>query len=340
MVSVTGSVCALTFNGDVYCWGANDTGQVGNADDKGGDIQHPKKIALSISIRDISSSGGHICALSRNNYIYCWGYNGSHEVSSSNKDSVFRPVKVPLPGPSVTVKTGSYSSCPILKNKKIYCWGSNYYGILDPNDSASKFSYPRQILLNKYVLDFKITLGYLCYINNEGKVFCRGEGTDNASINNSDNFIEIPLPSFALNFFETSYLFYVALKNNTVQCWDAYRLDSTDMRKQRIESSNGVYADVFPFNSDSNAVSGNGFCTLINSKIKCKNELSSSLSDYANKLHNILSATIMPDHDNDYACAVTKFGDLYCWRRVGLIPILPKESTNGELIHLGGPKKK
>ena len=48
----------------------------------------------------------------------------------------------------------------------------------------------------------------------------------------------------------------------------------------------------------------------------------------------------MSDHDNNYACAVTKFGDLYCWRRAGLIPILPKNSVNGELVHLGGPKKK
>lgn len=56
-----------------------------------------------------------VCALTSNGDVYCWGYNGSHEVSSSDKDSVFRPVKVPLPGPSVSVKTGSYSSCSILK---------------------------------------------------------------------------------------------------------------------------------------------------------------------------------------------------------------------------------
>ena len=49
---------------------------------------------------------------------------------------------------------------------------------------------------------------------------------------------------------------------------------------------------------------------------------------------------IIPDHNNDYACAVAKFGDLYCWRRTGLIPILPKKFINEKLIHLGGLKKK
>ena len=112
------------------------------------------------------------------------------------------------------------------------------------------------------------------------------------------------------------------------------------MSKQRIESSTGTYANVFSFNSDPNAISGKGFCTLTDSKIICKNELSNDLSRYANRLDAISSAVIVPDHDNDYACAVTKFGDLYCWRRAGLIPILPKNSVNGELVHLGGPKKK
>ena len=75
---------------------------------------------------------------------------------------------------------------------------------MDLKDSSSKFSYPRQILSNKSVLDFKIALGYLCYIDYKGKVFCRGEGTDNASAYNFDNFIEIPFSSFALKFFATS----------------------------------------------------------------------------------------------------------------------------------------
>jgi len=48
------------------------------------------------------------------------------------------------------------------------------------------------------------------------------------------------------------------------------------MSKQRIESSTGTYANVFPFNSNPNAVSGKGFYTLTGSKIIYKNEPSNA----------------------------------------------------------------
>lgn len=61
-----------------------------------------------------------------------------------------------------------------------------------------------------------------------------------------------------------------------MQYWDDYRLDSTNMSKQRGESSNGTYADFFSFDSNPSAVSGKGFYTLTGSKIICKNELSNA----------------------------------------------------------------
>ncbi|MCD8561515.1 prepilin-type N-terminal cleavage/methylation domain-containing protein [Candidatus Saccharibacteria bacterium] len=66
--------CYLNTDGGVYCWGANDQGNLGTGDFTASQV--PKKVVnlSGGSIRSIAvGSGGHSCAVTSNGKAYCWG---------------------------------------------------------------------------------------------------------------------------------------------------------------------------------------------------------------------------------------------------------------------------
>src|SRR5262249_12806106 len=68
--------CALFTSGDIYCWGANASGQVGTSF---GSTTPPVKIP-SINAKAIAAGGDHTCALTTTGEVMCWGDNGFGEV--------------------------------------------------------------------------------------------------------------------------------------------------------------------------------------------------------------------------------------------------------------------
>lgn len=67
--------CALLLTGEIYCWGANDNGQLGNG--QVADAPSPVRVLLDAGAVDLSTSSDVSCALKANQRISCWGYNGA-----------------------------------------------------------------------------------------------------------------------------------------------------------------------------------------------------------------------------------------------------------------------
>lgn len=63
--------CALLENGEVWCWGANDRGQLG--DGTTDDRMAPARVPLDWA-SSISAGGAHTCAIAGTS-IHCWGAN-------------------------------------------------------------------------------------------------------------------------------------------------------------------------------------------------------------------------------------------------------------------------
>jgi alpha-tubulin suppressor-like RCC1 family protein len=70
-----GHTCAWTHDGRAYCWGANDSGQLGNGSiDEGTPL--PGAVAGGIAFRSLSLGGSRTCGVALDGAGYCWGYNG------------------------------------------------------------------------------------------------------------------------------------------------------------------------------------------------------------------------------------------------------------------------
>ncbi|MCM1258150.1 MAG: leucine-rich repeat protein [Roseburia sp.] len=108
---------AITSNGDLYCWGTNDDGQVGNGTTE---IQlTPVKIlsdVITVSVDDTCN-----CAITFNGDVYCWGDAVGGQVGNGTTEDQLTPIKIMnlgnLNSGNLNGETAGNISCP--KEKQI-----------------------------------------------------------------------------------------------------------------------------------------------------------------------------------------------------------------------------
>jgi alpha-tubulin suppressor-like RCC1 family protein len=86
--------CALTGNGDAYCWGRNSYGQLGDATTL--DRTTPVKVAGGLTFATIQANGAHTCGTTTSGATYCWGNNSDGQVGDGT--TVDRPQPVAAGG--------------------------------------------------------------------------------------------------------------------------------------------------------------------------------------------------------------------------------------------------
>lgn len=90
------STCAGTLDHQVYCWGKNDYGQVGDGIPK--DQLFPKLISTSESgIIGLTLGASHACYLTENNQLWCWGANDHYQLGVSSPVVVTDPMLIDVP---------------------------------------------------------------------------------------------------------------------------------------------------------------------------------------------------------------------------------------------------
>ena len=91
--------CALTADGEAFCWGRDNYGQLGD----GGDAQdspEPVRVVGDHSFAAVRAFGSHTCATTSSGEAFCWGYNLAGQLGDGSRVNRTRPVYVePPPGP-------------------------------------------------------------------------------------------------------------------------------------------------------------------------------------------------------------------------------------------------
>ncbi|MDQ6926407.1 MAG: protein kinase, partial [Candidatus Eremiobacteraeota bacterium] len=132
--------CGVTLSGDVYCWGQNDEGQLGDGTTVGRSA--PVRVAGRGTYRLVRGGAAHTCALDDGGGVSCWGENASGELGDGTQTAHPVPTRVRLPAgvPAVGIATGAHHSCALLGDDRVMCWGANADGQLGvsglPRDSV------------------------------------------------------------------------------------------------------------------------------------------------------------------------------------------------------------
>lgn len=200
--------CAINSLGDLYCWGINDVGCLGDGTDV--DRRYPVKIGEEIGPWiDVSAGGAHTCAINSNGKLYCWGLNSRGQFG--NNSHVFKslsPVKVNEETDWKIIATGGIHTCAIKENGELYCWGGNDNGeVGDGNICPADFDFCADRYSPVHISDdHKWSYISIGYQNNaakseDGIFFVWGKNRNYALGNGND--IDQPFPVEMKNKWET-----------------------------------------------------------------------------------------------------------------------------------------
>jgi cysteine-rich repeat protein len=139
--------CVLLQAGEVLCWGANGSGQLGQGDVALiGDDEVPSSrpaISLGGSAVQITAGGSHSCALLEDGSVRCWGDASVGQLGLGNTmnlgdDELPSSVEpIMLGGPAVQIAAGGNHTCARLENNDVVCWGQNNFNQLGLGSSVT-----------------------------------------------------------------------------------------------------------------------------------------------------------------------------------------------------------
>ena len=129
--------CALLSDGSVQCWGANESGQLGDGTLDG--RAHAAPVLGLTKAKAIAAGGGHSCALLEDGSVACWGTNERGQLGDGTHDPRPAPTTVRALGAAVELALGFDHTCARLSSGELACWGANGDGQLGVagGDSAS-----------------------------------------------------------------------------------------------------------------------------------------------------------------------------------------------------------
>lgn len=136
---------ALTADGDVYTWGGNSFGQLGDGTLNG------RACALAIpsgiqgtSAKAVDVAAGHVhsMALMSNGDIYSWGQNTYGQLGHGTFTQSAVPAKVESVSDAKAIGAGYFHSFAVKASGSAVAWGYNYYGQLGEGNSGTVSTYP------------------------------------------------------------------------------------------------------------------------------------------------------------------------------------------------------
>jgi alpha-tubulin suppressor-like RCC1 family protein len=83
--------CGLTEGNRIFCWGANESGQLGNGTNSSEKV--PVEVKTEERFTKLAAGGAHTCAISSDGVMYCWGRNAQGQLG----DGTTTPQTTPVP---------------------------------------------------------------------------------------------------------------------------------------------------------------------------------------------------------------------------------------------------
>ena len=325
--------CALAIDGDLYCWGTNNRGQLGNGTLESS--RTPLRV-LGVPGDAIALTAGldHACAIFKSNQIYCWGSNRSRQLGRDApgvasvpqfQQLAFLPDgTAPVSGIPAVVG-GRYHTCAITPNRTVQCWGRNSDGQLGDGTQLPR---PRPINVTGLAGVAAVALGaeHTCALLQSGGIKCwgsngagqLGDGSTTEHLTPTD---VIGLGGTAIALVAGDSYTCALMQPGSVKCWGA---NNAGQLGDGATTPASFPVSVAGLNSGVVALTAGAehSCVLLQSgSVKCWGaNLSGQLGDgsTANRptpvdVTGLPSSVSAIDAGGAHSCAVLTDGSLRCW---------------------------
>jgi len=224
--------CAIKTTGQLFCWGWDQYGQVGNGPVTG-DQTAPVQVGTATDWKSVSAGLGEtVCGRRANKRIYCWGRdnNGQAGNGSTTFTDVTSPSAVGTNADWSSVSAGGYHVCGRRTNGRVYCWGDDQDGAVGDGGGVpgSDRSVPTQVSGNHADWTSASSgITHSCGRRSSGRLYCWGSDLSGAIGNGppTDN-TGVPAPVQVSGgatdwraVFAGSYVTCATKVNGRLYCW-------------------------------------------------------------------------------------------------------------------------
>ncbi|MGH7589772.1 MAG: RCC1 domain-containing protein, partial [Gemmatimonadota bacterium] len=168
--------CAVASDGQAYCWGFNNAGQLGDGNGGTGSAI-PVPVNGELAFQSISAGGFHTCGLTVGGAAHCWGDNSSGQLGDdglgSNSDV---PVAVVGGHTFESISAGRLHTCGVTTAGPAYCWGNNGSGSLGDGNGGIDNDSDIPVLVLVVSAFESISAGdfHTCGVATLGNAYCWG----------------------------------------------------------------------------------------------------------------------------------------------------------------------
>ena len=192
--SNTAHACAVTTGGQVYCWGSNGSGELG--DNTTTRRLTPTLVSGLSNVVQVTLGNQHTCALTASGSAYCWGNNGSGQVGDASTTTRKVPTALnTTTGLTATnvaqISAGGSHTCAVTTGGQAYCWGSDGAAqIGDGVQTATPRTTPVAVdtttgLTSTNVARIATGWEHTCVVTTAGRGYCWGDDETSPIGNNT-----------------------------------------------------------------------------------------------------------------------------------------------------------
>jgi alpha-tubulin suppressor-like RCC1 family protein len=173
-------VCGLSTTGEVYCWGDNSLGQIGQ-----GMMGDPIPTVTLVSggpYNALAVGSEHTCAIDGDGKPWCWGQNAYGQTRGAGPGTSLLPVDTTLPANTPRfdqITAGGRATCA-LGNGELWCWGHRNF----TNGTAASQATHVSPTINDWT-SISCGVNHCCGISTSMGPLCWGENANGQLGNNS-----------------------------------------------------------------------------------------------------------------------------------------------------------
>jgi alpha-tubulin suppressor-like RCC1 family protein len=168
----SGHACGVTTDNRAYCWGLNDSGELGTGN--AAEATRPVAAAPSLRFLYTREGAGYTCGLTTENQIYCWGLNTDGQLGDgTNSQYSLEPVRLAGGRRYRELRAGAAHACAITLAGVTLCWGSNQYGQLGDGTTIERRA-PVRVAGGIEFIHVSTGGFHTCGLNGAKKAYCWG----------------------------------------------------------------------------------------------------------------------------------------------------------------------